>query len=150
MRVNGVVFSGALRGRPLISIYYFRLVGLLGFEPFKGTLDVKLNRSINITLYATKAIDHVLPDGSRMVNAQLAPANIILQKDGLEEKYACWAMQQVNGIYEKDVVELIAKHRLSEKFGLEDGNLIELEFIENTMPRKTRGGIFDSLNLQNR
>jgi len=143
MRIKGVVFSGVLRGKPLIEIYYYRLVGLLGFEPYMGTFDVKLTRSIDTTLYATKSLEHVLMDGKRLINAYLAPVNVIFKKNDAEEKYPCWAMQQADGIYGQDVVEIIAKDSLKEKFGIEDGNIVELEFSEKNIVK--RPDILESL-----
>ncbi len=139
MRISGVVFSGVLRGQPLIDMYYYRLVGIIGFEPFKGTMDVKLERRINIKMYATKTIEHVLMDGSKMINAYLMPVNFIIRKEGNEERYPCWAMQQTEGIYEDDVIEIVAKDSLRGKFGLEDGNMIELEFQETKAEKKAPG-----------
>lgn len=76
MRVRGEVFSGAARGTPLIEKYYPRLIGLIGFRPFKGTLDVRLERSIDIRPFSSKTIDHVLMDGRKKVNAYLARVKI--------------------------------------------------------------------------
>ena len=76
MRVRGEVFSGAMRGTPLIEKYHPRLVGLIGFRPFKGTLDIKLERSIDIRPFSSKTMEHVLLTGKHIVNAYLAPVRI--------------------------------------------------------------------------
>ena len=76
MKVRGEVFSGALRGMPLIEKYNARLIGLLGFRPFKGTMDVRLERNVDIKPFATKTIEHVISDGSKKINAYLAPVRI--------------------------------------------------------------------------
>lgn len=76
MRIRGEVFSGALRGSPLIEKYYPRLVGLVGFRPFKGTMDVKLERSIDIRPFSSKTVDHLLTNGRKIVTAYLAPVRV--------------------------------------------------------------------------
>ena len=134
MRIRGHVFSGVLRGQPLIELYFHRIAGLLGFEPFKGTINIELERAIDIELFATKTLEHVLMDGTKKISALLAPIDIVFQKEGNskghEERYRCWAMQQVEGPYGNDVVELIAKDMLREKFGLNEGDELDLEFFE--------------------
>ena len=76
MKVRGEVFSGVLRGTPLIEKYYPRLIGLLGFKPFKGTMDIKLERDVDITPFAAKTIEHILRDGRKKVDAYMAPVKI--------------------------------------------------------------------------
>ena len=76
MRVRGEVFSGALRGTPLIEKYYPRLVGLVGFRPFRGTMDVKLERNVDIRPFSPKTIEHILMDGRKKINAYLAPVKL--------------------------------------------------------------------------
>ncbi len=134
IRIKGVVFSGVLRGASLVDLYYYRVVSLLGFEPYKGTMDVKLERPINIRLFETKSIEHLLLDGSRMVNAYLTPVNIVIRKGSQSKRYECWAMQEAQGIYSDDVVEIISKDRIKDKFEIEDGNIVEIEFSEK--PKK--------------
>ena len=139
MRISGVVFSGVLRGQSLIDIYYYRLVGIVGFEPFAGTLDVKLERRIDMKQCATKTVEHILMDGSKVINAYLMPVEIIIRKAGNEERYSCLAMQQADGIYENDIIEIIAKDSIKSMFGIEDGNMIEIEFQEATKKKDAPG-----------
>ncbi|MFA4820499.1 MAG: DUF120 domain-containing protein [Candidatus Aenigmatarchaeota archaeon] len=174
MKMRGEVFSGVLRGAPLIEKYYPRLVGLVGFKPFKGTMDVKLDRSMDIRPFATKTMDHVLIDGRRKITAYLVPVKIkkiylvyslidihdeerriienveALRKNAkaklsmndlseIEEPlYECWAVQFENGLYGKDTVELIAPDMIKEKLDLDDGDKIEIIFIETTVKKKVR------------
>ncbi len=145
MRISGVVFSGVLRGQSLIEVYYYRLVGIVGFEPFKGTMDIKLERRIDMKQSATKTVEHILMDGSKIINAYLMPVEIIIRKAGNEERYSCWAMQQADGIYGDDIIEIIAKDSIKSKFGIEDGNMIEIEFQETKTKKKDVPGILQRL-----
>ena len=139
MRVRGEVFSGALRGTPLIEKYYPRLVGLVGFRPFRGTMDVKLERSIDIKPFTSKIIGHVLTDGRKEIvehaqkMGELAEERFSIQSthDIDEPFYECWAIQFKGGIYGTDVVELIAPDMIKEKLELGDNDIIEIEFSED-------------------
>lgn len=74
MKIHGT--AGYEGGSGIIKKYYPRLVGLLGFRPVPGTLNVRLERDLDLRHHATKAIDHVLQDGRRHVDAYLAPVKI--------------------------------------------------------------------------
>lgn len=133
MIVKGIVFSGVLRGQPLIDIHFHRLIGLIGFEPYKGTLDVKLERTVDFRKYATKAVEHVLMDGKKIVNARLAPIKLIFKGHA----YQCWAMQEVGGTQPEDTIELLAKDHLKSKIGLTDRDEVGVEFYEASEKKKT-------------
>jgi CTP-dependent riboflavin kinase len=143
MRIKGHVFSGVMRGQPLIELYFHRIVGLIGFEPYKGTMDVELDKSIDIKMFASRTLEHVLMDGTKKIYAYLAPVDMIFQAEGRENRYRCWAIQQVEGPYGNDVVEIIAKDMLREKFGLKEGSEIEIEFFE--IPHAERKGFISAL-----
>lgn len=76
MKVRGEVFSGAFRGEPLIEKYHARLIGLVGFRPLKGTMDVRLGRNVDIRQFTSKSMDQVLADGKKKVTAYLTPVRI--------------------------------------------------------------------------
>ncbi len=177
--VTGKLISGPLRGKPLVDLFFYQLTHVLGFEPFKGTLDVKISRLIDIKAFATKTIDRVLFDGSRQIDLFIAPVTIavwktdehvelaerpdfrkkdlreriedlkkqqkqIIQREKrLEElfntsveKHDCFAIQEKNPI-NKTIIELVDKIQIKEKFGLKDGDVIDIIFYEKEKkPRK--------------
>jgi len=137
MKVKGKIFSGVLRGEPLVGIYFHRLVGILGFEPFGGTMNVKLEKDIDIELYSTKSIDQVLMDGTIKVDAFLAP--IIFSAKG--QDYECWAMRHTGYTHEADVIEVLAKENLKEKFSLKDEDEVEITFFEQERKKRSIPGI---------
>lgn len=144
MIVRGFVFSGVNRGGRLIEHYYDRLVGLVGFKPFKGTLDVKLDHEIDFTKYSNKQIDRIMTDGTRIVDALLMPVNIIIDKEGTTVKYPCWALHQEKGLYNNklygnDVIEIIAKERLKDALGIEDRQFLKIEIFELPKSEKSPG-----------
>lgn len=84
--VTGQVVSGVLRGKSLIHKFRYRFVSILGFEPYEGTLDVELKFPLLIKNYATKRIEHVLMDGSRHIDAYIAPVTLHVRKVGEEKE----------------------------------------------------------------
>lgn len=140
MRLKGKVSPGVLRGELLIEKFFYRIKAILGFEPYKGTLDVKLEKPVEIEDFATKAIDHILVDGSRMVEAHLAPIILHVEKDGMQD-HECWAIRPSHYTHGKEMVEIINKEKLKEKFALKDGDEVEVTFFEQRRPKKGPPGI---------
>jgi CTP-dependent riboflavin kinase len=99
-------------------------------------MNVRLEKNVDIELYSTKAIDHVLMDGTRHVDALLAP--IILSVKS--QDYECWAMRYTQH-YKTDVVELLAKESLKEKFSLNDDDEVEITFFEQKRKKKEIPGV---------
>lgn len=132
MKVKGTVFTGVLRGSSMIDSYYHRLINILGFAPFRGTLNVKLALELDIKKYSTKKISHILLDATEHVDAYLAP--IIFHAGGRSE--SCWAMWQTSHVYGKDTIEVVSKENMKSKFGIKDGDEAEIEFSEQ--PKKLK------------
>ena len=136
VQIKGRVFVGVMRGWGMISHFFDRLKGILGFVPFKGTLNIKLEREIDIHQYATKSIDHILIDGTRHLDALIAPVILTVGS----EEYVCWAMrdmsERMSGIYTKDIVEIVAKENLSEKFGLKNDDEVIVTFFDTGRRKK--------------
>ncbi len=116
----------------MIDAYYPRLVNILGSKPFRGTLNVKLEKELNIKDYSTKKISHILLDATEHVDAYIAP--IIFYSKGGNEK--CWAMWQTSHVYGKDTIEIISCENIRNKFGVKDGEEVEIEFF--SQPKKMK------------
>lgn len=197
--IHGKVVFGIDRGEGVIEKYHARLIGLVGFRPYKGTLNVRVDKNIDIKSHSIKTISHVLSDGSTHVDAYLAPLRISakkakqrrvlkgvelegdetvstymwknrdafsLRKKGkfvtwgvieTEEERAiiaelkglenvpkmskdektrpahdaeCWAIQLASAPREKDMIEIISSHKLTDVFDITDGTEIEIEFLK--------------------
>jgi len=74
--LHGKVVFGLKRGRGVVEKYHARLIGIVGFRPFKGTLGVKLERNVDIKAHAIKTISHKINDGSTLIDAYLAPVRL--------------------------------------------------------------------------
>lgn len=134
MKIKGIIFPGAARGEAYVNIYFDRIRGLVGFTPSPGTLNIKLERRIDIVMHETKRVEHILLHGKPRIDARLAP--IILHMEG-HAPYDCWAIRQEKGVYHKDVLEIIAKDNLRQKFGLKDGDRVEIEFKETRRKKRS-------------
>jgi hypothetical protein len=75
MKVDGHVLPNTQRNKQIIQMYYGRLIGLLGFRPFVGMLNVRLERRVSLK-HSPKAIENILLDGTRKIDAYLAPARL--------------------------------------------------------------------------
>src|SRR3989338_5124982 len=126
MLINAKAAVGVHRGSQLIEKYYARLIGILGFRPFRGTLNLKLERNLNFKIYAQIMLDHILLDGSRHVEAYLAPARLHVKG----QEYDCWAFRHEKTPQHSDEIEIIAADNIHEKFGLKDGDEVVLELFE--------------------
>lgn len=137
MRLKGSIATGVSRGEQLIEKFFFRIKAILGFEPYKGTLDVRLERPVEIEDYATKTIDHILVDGRKMVEAHLAPVVLHIKQEDKVHDHECWVIRPSNYTHGKEMIEIINKEKLKDRFSLKDGDEVEVTFFEQT---KKRGG----------
>ncbi|MBI2970877.1 MAG: DUF120 domain-containing protein [Candidatus Aenigmarchaeota archaeon] len=124
MKVRGTVVSGVLRGSIFIEIIHPRLVGMLGFHPYKGTLNVKLERPIDIRLHATKKVEHILTDGTHNIDAYLAPVTLTFK----DKDISCWAMRQARGVYGNDILEIVYHESLKDTLSMQDGDDVVVTF----------------------
>ena len=135
VRIKGRVFIGVMRGSGIVEYHFHRIVGLVGFEPFKGTLNIKLERAVDMRHYATKAVEHILLDSTKKIDVLLAPIILTIKREQ-EEYYDCWAMRDMRNVYPDDVIELIARDNLMEKFSLKDDEEVVVTFFDTGKKKK--------------
>ncbi len=122
LTVTGKIVHGPHRGNPLIDRYFFQLVGVTGCELFKGTLDIKTSRTIDLREFATKTLDRVLLDGSRQVDLYIAPVTLII---GEPQDYI--EIEDVPEFRKKDLRERIQDlKKRQEKISAKAGNMEKL------------------------
>ncbi len=127
----GTVSRGVARGKELVERFSYRLQGIIGFKPFSGTLDVKLEQPIDFELYETKRLEHVLLDGSLWIDARLAPVKLRIKGEAIE----VWAIKEERGLVEEDMLEIIAPFSIKEKYGLKEDDAVDVEMVERAAPR---------------
>lgn len=126
---KGEVVHGVIRGRELVERFSDRLVGMIGWRPYHGTLNVRLEEPLNIRFFETKRLEHVMLDGSVWVDASLAPAKLRFKDRVIE----CWWIREERGLHEDDVVEIIAKDRLMDAGGMNYGDTVEVELYRRPL-----------------
>ncbi|MBI2579090.1 MAG: DUF120 domain-containing protein [Candidatus Aenigmarchaeota archaeon] len=142
MLAKATVSPGVHRGSGLIKKYAPRLRSIIGFKPFPGTMNLKIERKISFRLYATQTIGHLLLSGHSYVEAYLAPARLHIRG----ESYDCWGFWPFvqDRTTQRNEVEIIARDNLHEKFKLEDGDEVTLELLEHP-GRPKKDGILKGL-----
>ncbi len=161
MKIKGTVISGPMRGAPLVHHHFPRLIGLLGFRPYEGTLDVRLEGKLDIKLLPHKNLEYRMQDGFVHVDACVARIKIrkvtkaepalrmreqqketlqtldeIIESVGLEKTvtepgYECYAVQFQGDQKDEGVIEIIGKDFIKKKLDLEDGDKITIEFLDD-------------------
>ena len=77
MKVEGEVTDSVHRGVGLVKKYEPRLIGILGFKPHPGTMNIRLDKAVSVDSHSTKILDFVvINSGKRQIDAYLAPVKI--------------------------------------------------------------------------
>ncbi|MCS7135953.1 MAG: DUF120 domain-containing protein [Nitrososphaerota archaeon] len=125
--LEGRVFSGLGEGAYYISLsgYYNQIKEKLGFEPFLGTLNVRLLSSTAIEgrMLLEKAADIVI-EGFRDEKRSYGGAKCI--KAIFNDKDECAILFIERTHYDSSVIEVVAPHNLRERHGLRDGDKVKL------------------------
>ena len=134
VRLHGIVARGVIRGHDLIERFADRLEGLLGFRPYPGTLNVKIEKPINTEDFETKRVEHILLDGTLWIDARLTPVKFIFKDRSID----AWAIEDERGLHEADVLEIIYKERLMDMLGIKMGDEVMIELTKRPRGLKSR------------
>ncbi len=124
--IRGRVISGLGEGKYYVSLEGYRkqFIEKLGFDPFPGTLNLKLSKDQVILRARMDEEEGILIEGFKTEDRTF----------GNVKAFRC----SINGVkgaviiperthYSKDVLEIIAPVNLREKLGLKDGDEVEVE-----------------------
>ncbi len=125
--LEGKVFSGLGEGAYYISLpgYYNQIKEKLGFEPFLGTLNIRLssNTAIEERMLLEKVAD-ILIEGFKDEKRSYGGAKCI--KAIFNDKDECAILFIERTHHDASVVEVVAPYNLREKYGLKDGDKVKL------------------------
>lgn len=125
--LEGRVFSGLGEGAYYISLpgYYNQIKEKLGFEPFLGTLNLRLLSSTAIEgrMLLEKAADIVI-EGFKDDKRSYGGAKCI--KALFNDKDECAMLFIERTHHDVSVVEVVAPYNLRERHGLKDGDKVKL------------------------
>ena len=135
--IVGEVIEGMHEGGYYVAIkgYYDQFKSKLGFEPYRGTLNLKLSDTdIAILREKLKNIRPVVIDGFKDQNREYGPVNcydvfISPMHKKNRRKAAILDIQRTH--HEKNVIEILAKPYLRDFFKLKDGDKLILEVVQN-------------------
>jgi len=131
---KGIISHGVVRGKELVDRFSDRLHGEIGFVPYPGTLNVKIEKRIDIRNFETHRIDHILLDGSVWVDLRIAQCKLKLKGYEIE----CFVIRDERGLHNDDILEIIAPENLMDKFSLKYGDEVEIELTRIPMSRYDR------------
>lgn len=134
VRLHGTIDRGVIRGRELIERFADRLEGIIGFRPYLGTLNVRVERPVDIEDFETRRLEHILTDGSLWIDARMAPMKLTFKDKTIE----AWMIIDERGLHDEDVLEVIHKERLMDTLDLKLGDAVEIELTRQRRSLKSR------------
>ncbi|MHA1659089.1 MAG: DUF120 domain-containing protein, partial [Promethearchaeota archaeon] len=134
----GEVTEGMNEGRYYVSIkgYYDQFIEKLGFNPYKGTLNLKLNDA-NDSILREKLINSipVIINGFKDQSREYGEVNCyecyIYRLDNKEKKKKAAILDIKRTHHEKNIIEILAKPYLRDYFNLKNGDKLRIELIKN-------------------
>jgi riboflavin kinase len=125
--VEGKVFSGNGEGAKFVSLPWVRkqITEKLGFEPFPGTLNIRLAEGYsNIKKHLKKAKPIEISPRKNFCRGLCFKAILM---DNLK---CAVVIPEIVG-YPRDVIEILAPINLREKFQLKDGDSVRVKIMLN-------------------
>jgi riboflavin kinase len=127
LSLEGRVFSGLGEGAYYIGLpgYYTQIKEKLGFEPFLGTLNIRLSSSAAVEgrILLEKAADIVI-EGFKDEKRSYGSAKCI--KALFNDKDECAILFIERTHHDASVIEVVAPYNLRERYGLKDGDKVKL------------------------
>lgn len=129
INIEGKVSSGLKKAGSFMKkdVYVKQYEQKLGFKPFYGTLNVKLEKALNKDMEIIKENFQTLDGNDKFAHVFFIMARIINPKNNLKEDGAI--LFPSASIYSYDTLEFIAANKLRDSLKLddEDNVLIEIE-----------------------
>ena len=126
MKISGKLFSGMGAGEEYLSKepYQKRFKEILGFKPFPGTLNLRVDES---DVEKIRELDSDRMESFEHEEKEFSGMDIYrCEIQGIEAAYLDLDITD----YSDEVLELIAPVELRDLLGLEDGDEVEVEFPE--------------------
>jgi len=132
---EGTVFSGMGEGAYYIkqSTYRNQFVSKLGFDPYPGTLNLRVRKEDQEEVRLLEASPFILIEGFVDGNRSFGPAKCF--RGTVAEKVDSALIVPVRTHYSGDVVELISKEYLRKLLHLKDGDTVKVKAFTSS-PQK--------------
>ncbi len=134
--LEGVLFSGIGEGAWYVTRAGYRkqFAEKLGFDPFPGTLNVRLKREFEEERRLLETLPHIQIEGFRDGERTFGPVKCHRARINDTEEGAL--ISAVRTHYDANVIELIAPEDLRNKLGLKDGSVIRAR-VTASVPEET-------------
>ena len=137
--VIGEVCEGMHEGAYYVSIkgYFDQFNDKLGFEPYKGTLNLKLSETaISILREKLNNIGPVIIDGFKDQNREYGPVRcydvLIARLDDMNKQRKAAILDITRTHHDENIIEILAKPYLRDYFNLKNGDKLIIEVIKNS------------------
>ncbi|EQD48181.1 Riboflavin kinase, CTP-dependent, archaeal domain protein [mine drainage metagenome] len=124
IRIRGTVQSGMGEGRYYVSRkpYVIQFKEKLGFIPYMGTLNMKVDPTEEISLRRVRGNAGIKIDGFVTDDRSFGPVKVF---KGFIEEIQCAIIFPERSVY-RDVIEVISEDYLRDKLKLSDGSKVQL------------------------
>jgi riboflavin kinase len=131
--LEGILFSGIGEGAWYVSQpgYRKQFAERLGFNPFPGTLNLRLKPEYEDEKRLLETIPHIQIEGFRDGERTFGP--VVCHKTKINDSEDGALISAVRTHYAGDVIEVIAASNLREKLGLRDGDTVRARIISSTL-----------------
>lgn len=132
---QGTVFSGIGEGAYYVNqdIYKQQFLLKLGFQPYPGTLNLRVHREDQEAVRILAASPFILIEGFTNEGRSFGPAKCFSSK--IDDKVHGALILPVRTHYSGDVVELISPKYLREELHLKDGDTIRVRAFSSTFQK---------------
>jgi riboflavin kinase len=134
--LEGTLFSGIGEGAWYVSQpgYRRQFAEKLGFDPFPGTLNLRLRREYENERRLLEALPHIVIEGFRDGERTFGP--VICHEVKINDAENGALISAVRTHYSGDVIELIAPSNLRAELELKDGDIVKVR-ITSSSPERT-------------
>jgi len=129
MIIKASVFTGIGEGAYYITRKYYQtqFIEKLGIKPYPGTLNLKLIEPKSRVVL--EAYPHIFIPGTKTKYRTYGWVKCFPAK--INGKLDVWIITLERTHYDESVIEVIAEKNLRKELGLKDGDVVELELLEN-------------------
>jgi riboflavin kinase len=126
----GTLISGLGEGRYYMSLepYKQQFLEHLGFEPFPGTLNIRLSQASIRQRKKLEQLEWIEIQGFTADNRTFGSARCLPCKIG---KWPCGIVVPVRSHYPEDIIELVSPAALREALGIKDADTVTVEICHD-------------------
>jgi riboflavin kinase len=135
--LEGTLFSGIGEGAWYVSQSGYRrqFAEKLGFDPFPGTLNLRLRREYDDERRLLETLPHIQIDGFSDGDRTFGPVTCYRAK--INDLVDGALISAVRTHYAGDVIELIAPSNLRARLGLKDGDIVKARILSSSLGRSS-------------